>query len=200
MPAFEDEVHWAAGLAAVAGFTEPPEWVKKAILVFAKEIPLRLDAIDGPNEMTPGILGKVAGFLEAGLLSIMSPTELEKRNEEKNPQLKELRELYTPLVGKMESMAAELAAKQPKMGKPMTPEDVGSYHEGGQETAKFVARDADMSMTGNLCFWMWLLWPDVESIGSRVKVHEWIGGMKLVSCSFKLFEKVCLEIGYRPGA
>jgi hypothetical protein len=198
--AFVSEMTWATGKADLPEAIRPPDWVKLAILRMSREMPLQLESIGGPMGVSPEDRGKIAGMARAGSLSMIFPTEQEKAEEENNPQLKRLRELFRPLANKMKRSESELAHAYPEVGEPKSPQEVEEYHEGGRKAAEFVSEDAEMSMKAELCFWMWMLWPDVEAVGSRAKVHEWIASMKFVSCSFKLFEKVCQEIGYCPGA
>jgi hypothetical protein len=198
-PSLGGEILWAVGMVTLPEGERPPDWVKSAILRLSRELPVQLEFVKSAADVTPEIRGTIAGLAAAGSLSITTPTEQEKAEEEKNPYLKEFREMFKPLAEGMKAAESELDKTPPKLGVPMSPLDVGKYHEGGRNAAEFVSEQAEMSMKAELCFWLWILWPDVKDIGSRAKTHQWYAGMRFVSCSFKLFEKVCQEIGFRPS-
>jgi hypothetical protein len=197
--AMEGEEMWCAGHAPADNRDVPPNWVKNAIERMSREIPIQPGALSRPAEITPEDRGRIAGFVEATWISINSPSKETKREEAAGPGLKEWRSLFEVIAAKMKFQESELARVQPEPGARKTALEVDLYHKGGREAAKFVTSGAAMSMKAELCFWMWLFWPQVEALGSREKVHSWISEMRFVSCSFKLFEKLCQEIGYRPS-
>jgi hypothetical protein len=199
LPAMSREELWCAGNNLAENASMPPEWVKKAISRMSHETPVRPGALASAVQMTSEGRGRIAGFVEASWLAITEPSENEKRAEQNDPTLKQWRELFAPLVGKMKLQQSNLEKHQPAPGAPKTPTEVGLHHKGGREGAKFVINEATMSMKGQLCFWMWVFWLEIEKQGSRESVHAWICEMRFVSCSFKLFEKLCQEIGYRPS-
>lgn len=194
------EAKWAAGEAPPDGFKTPPEWVKRAILRHAQETPLPLGELNAFGELAPEMRGKILGFAEAGARSIDSPSETEKLNEEMNPNLKDLRGMFMPFAGAIDEFARKLRSGESSIGLPKSPGELKDFYEGARKAAEFISDEADRSMKAELCHWMWVFWPEVEGFQSRTKVHEWFGQMEFVNCSFKLFEKVCLELGYTPGS
>lgn len=198
-PSLGGEMLWAHGMVALPEGERPPDWVKAAILRLSREFPVQFEFVKSEADVTPEIRGTIAGLAAAGSLSISAPNELEKAEEEKNPYLKEFRNLFKPLAERMKTAESELDKVQPGLGAPKSPLEVQEYHEGGRKAAEFVSDEAEMSMKAELCFWLWIFWPDVQAIGSRSKTHERFSEMRFISCSFKLFEKVCQEIGFRPS-
>jgi hypothetical protein len=198
LPIAPVEMIWATGNAVPIGFKPPPDWVKKAIQRMVDELGLLRGTTDG--KATPHLVGKYYGLVTTAIAAATYPSEEEKLDEAANPALKELRELLGAWLAAIVPVFEEATAKEQSLAAPKTANDYKESYAGAIDGAAFVADEdaGEMTMMGELSFWMWLFWPQVEGMKNRVEAFAWVGDMKFVSCSFKLFEKLCQEIGYSP--
>jgi hypothetical protein len=192
------EAQWALGFPVPENFVTPPDWVKNVILDF-NGIP-RVKP-DKPTQLTSEVIsslvGMSTGLAEAGTLFFAQEMARASSQSQSDTLIRELiSRVDGPLkeqVGKLEAAISSL----PPTSHKATVKDLAAYSSARSEAIASVASDEDATITKELTYWFWVLWPQVSTATSIPKVHQWITGTGLIHCSDKLVEKVCRELGFR---
>ena len=195
------EVMWAFRLMQWEGQGEPPEWVRRNIRCLFGQ-----PAIE-PKEarmMTMDDFVKLMGFAKGmGDGARIWSAEL--------PDVSGMREDMVPFAIDLKRRVA--AAIQPEIQK--IHDVFASFPTGvfDKNVATFAAftsaqndgvevmanEDEETTVTQELHWFLWVLWPEAQTARSVRDFHEWLSHLGLIHCSPKLLEKICSKIGYRPS-
>jgi len=191
------EVAWASGARLPASWVPPPPWVRN-VIKRALQNPRLGELLAMPNSPAM-VFGSAAGIVEASELAMDSSANSATPNNG-------LEALFT------QRMAAEmrphwegvraLLEAVPKKEYQKNVEDLTAYHKGQHQSSEFVQRAAageeQDTNTDEVLFWLWILWPQVNTASSALEVYRWmIESMELLSCGQKNFEKICTDVGFR---
>lgn len=194
---FESELAWASGHGPLPDGKARPEWFRKLMLRLAETSALDwVFRLQAKAAISPRDLGELTGCFEAFAAALAQPSEASLKEEAETPILKTFREAMLKVSSpRLEQLSAWLP-KLPvaKTGEPA--QQIASFYSGAASGAQKV-ETATTTTTEDLLYWMWLFWPEVSTAKSREELHRWLTEMRFVSCSFKLVEKICREIGFR---
>lgn len=198
LPTFEAELLWASGDAPPPDKKRRPEWLKCVVRHLAKVYGLA-GLVAGQTTITPNALGQLAGLATAADLILNQPSAEVLAEESSSPPIKELRRVVAKATAKPGKIVRRLLTKMPVRGSTDAADNVTRYLQGTVEGMQRANTDT-ATLTDELCFWLWLFWPEADTAKTRKDLHQWLTDMKFVSCSFKLVEKVCRQIGFRSKA
>jgi len=195
LAAFESELAWAKSGSSCLNGEARPEWFRNLVLCLTKTGAIRW-AIDleAKGPLSAEDLGELTGRLQAYAF-VLGADDDGSATETESPSLKAFREgiLKTAEPGFEKVLASLPKLPLQKGGEPS--ERLAEVYRGAARGVHKVNTD-DSTTTDDLLYWMWLFWQEVSTARSREVLHRWITEMGFVSCSFKLVEKVCREIGF----
>ncbi|MFA5263020.1 MAG: hypothetical protein WC378_04285 [Opitutaceae bacterium] len=199
MPIMVAELMWASAKLN-ADFIEPPSWVIKAI---GKAAPPAVAMQQLVSSLLSGSLplveaGKIAGRLEVQSAFLTAPGPEIEKAEIAVPGLAECRERVVHAAG-VAFQSIEIGNKAEVA--PLSAQQTGELLKGqglGASEALSELKDED-TLTQEICGILWLFWKEVGTASNRRQLHRWLAETFKVNCSFKLVEKICDGIGYRPA-
>ena len=193
------ELLWAS-LETQSNFQTPPKWVAKAIGKSAAQAVEQIQNIPGMllGTLPLAKVGEIAGQMSVDTAYLQSPGADVEEVEKLVPELKSQRENLLKIADKCESdLANSKILKKRELNHQETSDYLGGQGQGAQQAAKELATEA--TLTTQICSMMWVLWRDVDQFMDRPPLHDWLQGTLKISCSFKLVERICDEIGFRPA-
>jgi hypothetical protein len=127
LPAFENELLWAAEKPIPADFVPPPAWVKMAIRRIGRETGLPLEIVGLLDSPTPSQLGMQSGLVSTVTAALKTPTEAEKREEERDPHLGQLRKMFAASLNTSLPNLTEDTAEPAPPARPKTAREFESF-------------------------------------------------------------------------
>jgi hypothetical protein len=203
LAALPSEAKWAFGYEPRASGDEPPDWVRQLITRYFN--PWGVGPAKKPSEVTGMDLAKMVGLLKGVSIGtriwLKEPLQPGEVREENIPAALEMKQKLAEATFPTLDMIDHAVALLPDRAFVDKIETAKAYYDSqSQGVARITRPDEEETVTKELAFTLWLLWPEVETSKSVNQLYEWlVVRLQLVHCSEKLLEKVCREIGYRPS-
>ena len=196
------EAEWAIGTGKLPDDAVPPEWVRALILnIFGFRVSAEKPSTPISKDTLLQLLGLAKGFSTGAQVWTTEPVDLSGIRQDLVPLAADLKQkcnlAAVPQIEKLEAAIAQLGAQT----KPDTVANTAKYYAAQSEGVKAfaTAESEDDTVTNQLCWTLWILWPEVSTSTSVKHLHEWLTELDLVACGPKLVEKVCGKIGLRPS-
>lgn len=188
------ETLWALNQPVPSDFTSPPAWVKSAIELNPSVRALR-SALKGTNAAPNAQSHALRSFAEAAVLAVQnSLTEADPA-----PVRKHLEKLHANTTQRMDPLAAEALAAPIPAARNIAELESGKLASiAGVKAVRSIA-EIEPSLTEQVCYFLHLFWPEVETAKNLRETYDWFTAETDVACTFELFKKVCRSIGLRQA-
>lgn len=211
-----------SGKALPRNASLPPHWAQQLLKKKVMSGPLGyIDELKLRGRKTNYTLaewGKILGILSGYATFLASPPEETLREEKEFPPFRTLREgiaekaeSLMPRLIKRKKIRIPVGARRRKKAKadkgPLTLNSKQKvqfefgYNEGLRRALDEHGQPViEEQLTYDLCYVMWLFWPEVKDLSKVRELHTWLSELTRKQFSVKLVEKICREIGltFRP--
>ena len=196
---FPAEAKWAFGSASYPKETKPPEWLRKVIRCFYGLPPVQpKDAPKITEKQLVEFIGATKGISDAGRVWAQQPVDPAEFRPEFLAVAIELKQklsdVFQPHIQDIEKAHAALPQKIYEKDV----ETFAAYTKAKSDGVASIFQDDDQgTITEELLWFFWMMWPELEAKKSVTELYAWIQHLGFTHCSQKLLEKICAKVGYR---
>ena len=198
-PALAAEALWAFGFKAPKTALAPPVWLGNTIrVVFTGNTKLHPQKV-AAADLVSGF-GASAGMSRMWKAVLVQPPKDVADLETRFPEMVEMRNMIGALCSSAFRTIERADRKLKKAS--FNPSLQLAYIEGERVGAGSILRpdgtlNDDTSIRGDVCYFLWLYWPQNELLSSISDLEKFFAEMRQDSLSRKHLEKICRDVGLK---